>query len=469
MGMVMITLVTLVSPVFHDTLRMGKWPGPMPQLTDCFPRVPGAALYHCLGLAFKVSNPLAEELAPSSKDLEALRQRILRFLEKQGAAITRTPPIPPADMGILPKPVYKPRIWGGYEYAKEASRGTLFVYTWIDDTSLTGTLPWPTTVNLELSVVQDTLACYTVPQGEFCIHYFGHSHQEDPTNLQSKPVGAFETDSGNYTVLPVQTHPDGLSAVATLLYQAPEASGIVKVSASTGEYGLHAVGHSYVGIQLGSYASVAGGLVYLVGGTCKHYGNLSPWAPRNSPWWAPRCGLTDLNHELFAGIAPMYLEVMQQLIWALDWSFIVIEDSTSEPSIILQPSFMIPVNDVSLPFGGMFDICGTWNVNDRCALTRKGGHRTHRTGRTVDLSHKRKVPYLRPDSTVWTTSLEREKIKHQLRWLKRYKFPGCFDFLNEGDHYHLWFHPMGLEGRLDSMIVHIQEGRGCFAQPFWQP
>lgn len=469
MGVLMSVLVSLAGPVYHDTVRVGKI---QIELVDCFPREPGAPLYHCLGLVFAPASPSVSKRAPSAEDLETLRNRVIRDLQDQGAVITRTPPIPTADWNLWPKPVYKPRIWAGYEYDLKMSQGTLYVYTWIDDTTQLFPRPWPTTVHIELSPVQDTLACYTTPQGNFCIHYFGHSHQEDPLNLQSKPVGAFVTDSGNYTLLPVQTQPapDGMMALSKLVYQAPEVAGIVKVSAGTEAYGLHVEGHGHVGIFLGSYASV-GGLVHLVGGTCKHYGNLSPWAPRNSPWWAPRCGLTDLNHELFAGIVPMYVEVMQHLIWALDWSFIVIEDSTSEPSIILQPSFLIPVNDVSLPFGGMFDICGTWNVDDRCVLTRKGGHQTHRTGRTVDINHKRKVFFLRPDSTTWTSSQERKRFRRILQDYRDKIRPGCFDFLDEGDHYHLWFHPMGPEGRLDSMMVQIQEERGCFArpQPFWQP
>lgn len=53
----------------------------------------------------------------------------------------------------------------------------------------------------------------------------------------------------------------------------------------------------------------------------------------------------------------------------------------------------IGINDMSLPAGGLFDICGTWNPGDGCTLTRtdgstttiKKGHFWHRTGRGVDV------------------------------------------------------------------------------------
>ena len=42
------------------------------------------------------------------------------------------------------------------------------------------------------------------------------------------------------------------------------------------------------------------------------------------------------------------------------------------------------INDMSLPQGGMFDICGTWNPADGCSLAPKG-HVRHRTGTSVDI------------------------------------------------------------------------------------
>ena len=45
------------------------------------------------------------------------------------------------------------------------------------------------------------------------------------------------------------------------------------------------------------------------------------------------------------------------------------------------------INDMSLPLGGMFDICGTWNPSDTCppVTPRDKGHVSHRKGTSVDI------------------------------------------------------------------------------------
>ena len=43
---------------------------------------------------------------------------------------------------------------------------------------------------------------------------------------------------------------------------------------------------------------------------------------------------------------------------------------------------------MSLPWGGMFDICGTFKIADTCASAPKGGHSWHRTGKSVDVEHE---------------------------------------------------------------------------------
>jgi hypothetical protein len=75
---------------------------------------------------------------------------------------------------------------------------------------------------------------------------------------------------------------------------------------------------------------------------------------------------------------------------ALD--FATLTCATPERCAILQ------INDMSLPLGGLFDICGTWNRLDTCGDPPAGGHRTHRTGRGVDIS-KRACRGLNPDGS----------------------------------------------------------------------
>ncbi|MEO0297386.1 MAG: hypothetical protein ABIN23_08075, partial [candidate division WOR-3 bacterium] len=46
---------------------------------------------------------------------------------------------------------------------------------------------------------------------------------------------------------------------------------------------------------------------------------------------------------------------------------------------------IIRINDISLPYGGEFDICGTWNHRDGCDIAPDGGHSTHRIGENADI------------------------------------------------------------------------------------
>ncbi len=45
----------------------------------------------------------------------------------------------------------------------------------------------------------------------------------------------------------------------------------------------------------------------------------------------------------------------------------------------------IGINDVSLPLGGLFDICATWDPAGTCTNAQNGGHQLHRTGTSVDI------------------------------------------------------------------------------------
>jgi hypothetical protein len=72
------------------------------------------------------------------------------------------------------------------------------------------------------------------------------------------------------------------------------------------------------------------------------------------------------------------------------------------------------INDISLPYGGLFDINGDWQTP----------HKTHREGKNVDVD----------DKTAEGISVDR-------RWLrdKIGKEPFRGQFLNESNHYHLTF------------------------------
>ncbi len=46
----------------------------------------------------------------------------------------------------------------------------------------------------------------------------------------------------------------------------------------------------------------------------------------------------------------------------------------------------LSINDLSLPWGGLFDLCGTWNPADKCGTPPHGGHSTHRLGTDADIN-----------------------------------------------------------------------------------
>lgn len=64
-------------------------------------------------------------------------------------------------------------------------------------------------------------------------------------------------------------------------------------------------------------------------------------------------------------------------------------------------SAVMQVNDMSLPLGGMFDICGTWNRRDTCVPNAlRGGHASHRQGTGVDVNMSACVGALPSDPSV---------------------------------------------------------------------
>lgn len=69
------------------------------------------------------------------------------------------------------------------------------------------------------------------------------------------------------------------------------------------------------------------------------------------------------------------------------------------------------INDLSLPEGGLFDICGTWNLNDTCANAPKGGHRSHRVGTGVDIDRAACIdPQLEGGCSRGTISVPKDYI-----------------------------------------------------------
>ncbi|CUS81187.1 hypothetical protein JGI20_00685 [Candidatus Kryptobacter tengchongensis] len=90
-----------------------------------------------------------------------------------------------------------------------------------------------------------------------------------------------------------------------------------------------------------------------VGGTCEHHGPHTPWREPPTP---PECQQPDHNHY----IAPLtYLRLSR--VCHLYYSI---------------TSHRLCINDISLPFGGLFDIDGNW----------RRPHGSHRMGVDIDIA-----------------------------------------------------------------------------------
>lgn len=66
--------------------------------------------------------------------------------------------------------------------------------------------------------------------------------------------------------------------------------------------------------------------------------------------------------------------------------FAVSEYAKEYFNLNLDPDIRLAVIDMSLPWGGVFDICGKWDAKATCTQATKGGHSWHRVGRSVDFS-----------------------------------------------------------------------------------
>lgn len=82
----------------------------------------------------------------------------------------------------------------------------------------------------------------------------------------------------------------------------------------------------------------------------------------------------------------------------------------------------IRLNDMSLPFGGLFDICGSWNPNQTCPpLTpaNVGGHFSHRTGRSVDVSRSLCLGLATDPAIDCTQTIPLDRLLFERRCLAR--------------------------------------------------
>jgi murein endopeptidase len=89
-------------------------------------------------------------------------------------------------------------------------------------------------------------------------------------------------------------------------------------------------------------------------------------------------------------------------------------------ALIPRSGDVLRINDISLPSGGVFDLCGTFDPATSCA-GYKGGHRSHACGTDIDVA---------------TTGLLGKRINRQQLERIVQQYGGDF-VIDEGDHLHI--------------------------------
>ncbi len=82
------------------------------------------------------------------------------------------------------------------------------------------------------------------------------------------------------------------------------------------------------------------------------------------------------------------------------------------------------INDISLPLGGAFDICGKWDPKLTCDTYKYGGHNTHRLGEDVDVD----------DETTEKNTVTEDSLK---KIIKDLDYVDNVKIKPEGNHFHL--------------------------------
>jgi len=89
------------------------------------------------------------------------------------------------------------------------------------------------------------------------------------------------------------------------------------------------------------------------------------------------------------------------------------------------------IGQMSLQWGGVFEICGTFRAEDGCANAPNGGHLSHACGTDVDIGG------FAINNRGRQTELDRRDLR-ELGTLVNTHYAGAF-VIDEGDHYHIHF------------------------------
>jgi len=204
----------------------------------------------------------------------------------------------------------------------------------------------------------------------------GHDHDG------ARPSGNFEQSNG-------ETNENGEFRT---FYYASQFGGIERIIASGGEIRDSAD----LTVRVPGLILLPESPYYLkVGGTCYHHGPPKPWDPCSI-----HCQTPDNNHYI-AFFTSLKLQKACSIYHSIT-------------------THRLCINDISLPYGGVFDVCGDWDPYGPC------GHKSHRIGVDIDIAVRAVNEY--GDTVRVNSTLLRQLVKER---------GGIFS--PEGDHYHIRF------------------------------
>jgi len=236
----------------------------------------------------------------------------------------------------------------------------------------------------------------------------GHDHTNHPSgNLLGE---LYEIHSG-IRGIPEITAPSIADGTINITYTAPEFSGVMELTASTNICDQDLIAKDRVTVRVPGLVLLPDRPPYYtkVGGTCSHHGPSDMGIP-------VLCKTPDNNHYGTSAV--------NDNIW-----FIAIEWYLNFPQ-----EYTLFINDVSLPYGGLFDKYGNWQPP----------HNAHRIGKSADI--RTEFPWEREGVPIRSPRKSLDK-KHIIgnrrfericrRWGSEPDIHGEYGTIEE--HYHLEF------------------------------
>ena len=196
-------------------------------------------------------------------------------------------------------------------------------------------------------------------QTRFVVRSGGHDHDNMPPDSLMGTLRDLASTLSKNGEIRLRTNDSGK---VWIRYTAPAFGGKIEfIARSIADTNL--VGRDSLTVQVDSLIALAVDTTYvLVGGTCNHHGPRTDTLHQN-------CRTPDNNHWIVQMAADSLTRGAHEFLNAR-WN---------------QNREQMRLNDMSLPFGGLFDISGQWHP----------AHDSHRTGNDVDIENINRLTRLR--------------------------------------------------------------------------